>query len=94
VTAARVSDAQIVRFVRDHPDATARLVAERFYTVRGQLQAGLRLKRMVRAGLLHERFYNNGWKYAAPGAVSDEVCAVDPHAAERPPEAIRATETP
>jgi len=58
-----VRDWRIVRFLRQHPDATARDVAQHFYTVNAQLQVGSRLKRMVRDGLLVERF-EDGWKYS------------------------------
>lgn len=60
-----VSDARLVQFVESHPNATARAVATQFYTVRAQLSVGARLKRLVRQGLLTERFYDNGWKYQA-----------------------------
>ncbi len=64
MAAEKVKDARLVRYVRNHPDATARQVAERFYTAKSQLVVGSRLSRLVNAGLLTKRF-QDGWKYSA-----------------------------
>lgn len=74
MTQKAVSDARLVRFVRNHPGARPREVAQRFYTVKAQLAVGALLKRLVREGHLTERF-EDGWIYSvapphSPGETS------------------------